>query len=62
MALPAAPSTTPPLVVFCNALGRLIAQFLAERAHVEIRLIMKDGKMQPVHIARSFLPDDLPKV
>lgn len=60
--IPAAQPSTPPLVVFCNALGRLIAQFLSERAHVEIRLVMKDGKLQPVHIARSFLPDDLPKV
>lgn len=60
--IPAVQAPTPPLVVFCNALGRLIAQFLSERAHVEIRLVMKDGKLQPVHIARSFLPDDLPKV
>ena len=43
-------------------LGRIFMQLLAERAHVQIVITVKDGALQPVHINRTYLPGDLPKL
>ena len=61
MSAPAQPPV-PPFVAVWTSLGRLVAQFLAEHAYVEIKLSLKDGKIMPVHITRAFLPENLPKV
>lgn len=52
----------PPAVNFWTALGRLVAQLLDERAHVQVVLTLKDGSIQLVAVNRTFLPSDLPKV
>jgi hypothetical protein len=43
-------------------LGRIIQQFVSEKAHVQIVLTLKDGVILPVQVNRSFRPDELPKL
>lgn len=53
---------TPSVQVFMTQLLHLVAKLLGERAHCQIIITMKDGVLTPVHVNRSFLPGDLPKV
>lgn len=55
-------NATPSISVFMTQLGRLISVLLGERAHVQIIITLKDGSPQLVHVNRSYLPSDLPKV
>lgn len=53
---------TPGLPVFITLFSRLIAKLLAERAHCDVVLQLKEGKVQLVRVNRSYLPADLPQV
>lgn len=62
MSPPVAQPPDPPFVAFWQSLGQLVAKLLGTHAHAEIRIVVKDGKMQPLHIARSYLPGDVTKI
>lgn len=53
---------SPGVSVFWSLLGRVLVQLLGERAHAQIIITVKDGSVQPVHINRTYLPSELPKV
>lgn len=53
---------TPSQNVFWVMLGRIFVQLLGERAHAQIVITVKDGAIQPIHINRTYLANDLPKV
>lgn len=53
---------TPGLPVFISLFSRLVAKLLAERAHCDVVLQLKDGKVQLVRVNRSYLPGELPQV
>lgn len=46
---------------FWTSLGRLFAKLLAERAHVDLILHIRDGQVQSVRTDRRYLPTDLPQ-
>jgi hypothetical protein len=50
------------LQVFVIQFGRLLEALAREHAHVQITIVLKNGEIQPVHINRSFSPENLPKV
>ena len=53
---------SPSVNVFWTMLGRVLVQLLGERANAQIVITLKDGSIQPVHINRTYLPSELPKV
>jgi hypothetical protein len=56
------PTPSASVNVFWQMLGRLFIHLMGERAHVQIIITLRDGAIQPVHINRTFSPDNLPKV
>lgn len=55
-------SAAPSFPVFWNVLGRLVVGMLGQRAHGDVIITLKDGKVQLVRVHRSYLPADLPQV
>jgi hypothetical protein len=53
---------TPALPVWLTFFGRFITQLLGERAHCDVVLQLKDGKIALMRVNRSYLPADLPRV
>ena len=47
---------------FATKLVRLVRQLMAEHAHVNVVVTIKDGSIQVVRVDRSYLPDKLPEV
>jgi hypothetical protein len=45
---------------FWMRLRKLVTRLVVERAHVEIVLVLQDGKLVRVRINRNFQPGDLP--
>lgn len=43
-------------------LGKIVRKLMAERAHGDVVIILKDGAIQRVNIQTSYLPDALPRV
>ena len=48
--------------LFWGQLGRIVQQLLNERAHVEVVVTIKEGKVQFVRTNRTYLPANLPQV
>lgn len=47
------------LTVFWQRLGQRIARYLGEHAHVNVVVILKDGKVQQVRFDESVLPPNV---
>ncbi len=58
-------STTPPqqpsVTSFWTALGRMFANLLARRAHADLVITVRDGKVQLVRVDQRYLPTDIPQ-
>lgn len=50
------------IAVFLRMFERIVLRLLGDRAHADIILTVKDGKVQLVRINQSYLPDALPRV
>jgi hypothetical protein len=55
------PQQPSPVTSFWTGLGRLFARLLAERAHVDLIIHVREGKVQSVRVDRRYLPTDLPQ-
>jgi hypothetical protein len=63
MSLPTQPGPAQPTVTgFWQTLGRMFAALLASRAHADLVVTVRDGKVQLVRIDQRYLPTDLPRV
>ncbi len=49
------------IVVFWQNLGRIVAALLAEKAHAELTITVRDGQVSLVNVSRNYLPTALPK-
>jgi hypothetical protein len=49
-----------PLPPFAHKLLRLIAKLVANKAHAQINITIRDGKVQLINVQQSFMPDNLP--
>ncbi len=49
------------VVTFWQNLGRIIAALLAEKAHAELTITVRDGQVSLVNVSRNYLPTNLPK-
>jgi len=50
-----------PIEKFVQGLLKLLGQRLREKAHTQIVIVVRDGKIQLVHENRTYLPDNLPE-
>jgi hypothetical protein len=57
MAMPAAN----PMEKFVRALLKTLGRLIQEKAHAEIIIVVRDGKVQLVRENRTFLPENLPE-
>jgi len=49
----------PSVTAFWNALGAQFARLLAEKAHAELTIRIRDGQVQLVDVNRHILPANL---
>lgn len=47
---------------FSTQLVRMVRQLMAEHAHADVVVTIKDGAIQVIRVNRSYLPDKLPQV
>jgi hypothetical protein len=52
----------PGFQVFWTMLGRIVLKLIAERAHGDVIITLKDGAVQLVRLHTSYLPGQLPRV
>ena len=55
----AAPALTP-LPLFAQGLLKMITRHIANKAHAQITITIRDGKVQLVSETQTHLPDNLP--
>ena len=50
-----------PMEKFARSLLKLIGRLIQEKAHAQIIIVIRDGKIQLVHENRAHLPENLPE-
>lgn len=55
-----APGLHAPLPPFAMKLLKLIGQLVASKAHAQVIVTIRDGKVQFVGVNHTYLPDNLP--
>ena len=53
---------TPGFAVFLSKINRMVAKLVAERAHCDLVIQFRDGKIELVRVNQSLLPNQLPDV
>ena len=57
----AAPNLHAPLPPFAVKLLNLIGRLVASKAHAQVVITIRDGKVQLVSVTQTHLPDSLPE-
>lgn len=62
--VPAAPPSAPmpSFSVFWNMLGKLVSQYMNNRAHCDFVIQIKNGNIELLRVNQSFLPAQLPRI
>ena len=47
--------------VVWHKIGRIVARLLATRAHTDVIISVKGGKLEMVRVNQAFRPEDLPE-
>lgn len=60
--VPANAAPQPGFDVFVTLLGRIMAKLIRDRAHCDVVVQIRNGKVELVRLNSSFLPGQLPHI